>query len=486
MKTKLPIAILIALLALVLMSVPVLAQIATPDTYVTKGVEVYCHVRELNDQLYLIVYELDYTGANPTEDADEAWMCRLMSGDTELGNTVPHPYQDDGYSYGIMSIYFCADDAPTWQGSYTMRLEGNPTMSWEAGTPPHVVTANFVLWSDEGSVVAAQERLTTRLRVIAWLLENDWGVDMVEDSAGGKKLTTNGEDYFTNSIDDLRVICPDLFYDVMFVPEFVDRPLVEDNYMGGDDAAQSIYSANWTAQLFTASDNYPVSGVELKMNRAGDPSTVAVSIRDVTGGVPSGADLASGTLDGDDFTTGTGNWEEVSFSDTYDLTSGTQYAIVVRATGGDIDNYVGWRYDSTGSYTGGYARFSDDSGVVWGASGDALDFMFAVKGFDVLSMSYRDRLAHRLDGTIFDMSELATDFNMSTMWMRALVWMGIIGLITVAAMRAANTYKIGTFVVFLMVLWGGMLGFMYLEVMAVVAFFSAMACVFVFQRSAPG
>ena len=59
----------------------------------------------------------------------------------------------------------------------------------------------------------------------------------------------------------------------------------------------------------------------------------------------------------------------------FDRVSGTTYAIVVRATGGDAANYVGWRKKSTGGFANGEHETSGDSGATWTPDAGQ-DFMF--------------------------------------------------------------------------------------------------------------
>jgi len=482
MKTRLPIAILLALVALIAMPLVALAApIATPDTLTIHSVECYRHVLEQNDQLYIIVYTIDYTGANPPEDAQEAWLCRLMNGAVQLGVTTPYPYEDDGYAYGFMSIYFSAADAPAWGGAYTIRLEGNPTLTWVAGAPPFVTTATIV-WYDEVTVAAAQERLTNRLRTLAWVIERTWGgtYDLVSDTPAGKRLTDTGEEYFVNVIDNLRDMCPDLFTAVMTTPDFPSSGIVQIYYTGGDDKDYDIHGINWSATSANVTIAFDIVGVDLKLLRVGNPGTVVVGIREMVGGTIQAADLVSGSIDGDGFTTDVGgDWEEITFSDKYSLTKDDQFAIVVRATGGNATNYVGWRADSTSTYTGGQANNSVNSGVVWTpVVGES--FMFVVRAFDAYSLSYRNRLAQRLVGTPLDMTNLASNFNMSRMWMTGIVYLAACIFIAIIATWGAESKKIAMLIVMMLLLPGALVGFLYLEVAILATFMAGAGVIYVF------
>ena len=160
-----------------------------------------------------------------------------------------------------------------------------------------------------------------------------------------------------------------------------------DYYSTGDDAAVDIYGANWYAQTFTTSEAYSISSVRLKIYRLGEPGTATVSIRETDdGGDPTGGDLCSGTINANTITTDTsGGWYEVEFSSNYDLEASTQYAVIVRAVAGDSSNYVGWRYDSTGTLADGNYEASTNGGMSWTAN-TSYDFMFSTWGDDVLEV----------------------------------------------------------------------------------------------------
>ena len=144
----------------------------------------------------------------------------------------------------------------------------------------------------------------------------------------------------------------------------------------GDDTQATIYGVNWEGQTFTPSIGHTVTSVKIKIWRVLSPGTITVSIRATTSSVPSGADLCSGTTDGDTLpTTDTSEWREITLGAGTSLTASTEYAICVRATSGDSSNYVNWRDDDDAGYGDGQRAFSSNSGVGWTAlSGH--DFMF--------------------------------------------------------------------------------------------------------------
>jgi len=150
-------------------------------------------------------------------------------------------------------------------------------------------------------------------------------------------------------------------------------------YNTGDDNYAHCYGVYWEAQIFYPVAAHTITSVKLKLYKAGNPGTVTVGIRDVyvAGSYPIAPDLCSGTIDGNTLTTDTaGAWYEITLGAGYNLAASTSYAIVLRATGGDVDNHIHWRLDSTSpTYTNGWRLYSEDSGSTWTTVGTQ-DYMF--------------------------------------------------------------------------------------------------------------
>lgn len=155
-----------------------------------------------------------------------------------------------------------------------------------------------------------------------------------------------------------------------------------DYYKLNEEASIGMYGVYWYGQTFEASESYTTTGVKIKMFRIGLPGTVTVSIRATSAGKPTGADIVSGTTDGDTLpSSGSGAWREITFGSTTALTSGTTYAIVIRATSAGGDSQVRLRYDANPSeYDGGAAVISDDSGASWTIGTGDLMFEVVAQG----------------------------------------------------------------------------------------------------------
>ena len=148
-------------------------------------------------------------------------------------------------------------------------------------------------------------------------------------------------------------------------------------YNVGYDTAENFYGVHWRGQTFTPSVAHTITSVWLRLYRSGSPGTVTVGIRATSSGHPTGADLCSGTTDGDVITTVTaGDWYEITLGDGYALSASVQYAIVVRAITGNASNQLFWKMDATSpTYAGGALESSATSGVSW-STNTGIDLMF--------------------------------------------------------------------------------------------------------------
>ena len=153
----------------------------------------------------------------------------------------------------------------------------------------------------------------------------------------------------------------------------------------GDDANAIWYGVNWEGQTFTPSITHTVTSVKLLIYRNDGelPGTITASIRATSASLPTGADLVSGTYNGNTLTiSSAGAWYEFTFGAGTLLTAGTKYAIVFRAPSGDISNRARSRVSNPGTYASGSAVYSSDSGVVWTDYG-TFDYQFEEYGIPI-------------------------------------------------------------------------------------------------------
>lgn len=154
-------------------------------------------------------------------------------------------------------------------------------------------------------------------------------------------------------------------------------------YTLSDDGSSTAYGVNWLAQsTANLTSSYTVTSISVKMYRVNLPDTATVALRTSGGGnnLPTGANLAAGTIDANTLVTtgGDGEWYEVAISPAVAVTSGNSYAVLLYATTANATDYMRWRSDTTSpTYSNGNTSTSADSGATWTAV-PGTDFMFAL------------------------------------------------------------------------------------------------------------
>jgi len=139
------------------------------------------------------------------------------------------------------------------------------------------------------------------------------------------------------------------------------------------DYQRQIYGVNnYAGQGFIPTEDYHITKVRLFAYKTGTPGTITVTIEGLSGGLPSGVALATGTINGTTLTSDTaGGWVEISLGAGADLTSGTTYVIVVKNSDTSSGNAIWWRALLAGGYTGPAYNWNG----TWNDFG-ARDFLF--------------------------------------------------------------------------------------------------------------
>lgn len=489
-KRIIPIILLVVLLSGLLVT-PVYAKTyQQPDYFQISSVAVLANALVLDDNLVIVRGSIGYTNAGdiPTTPIDDTYIFNLRNGAGEiLSSTTTYGYANEGYGTAkgqkfVASFYFSPENALTWgDNTYKVSFEGNPTLSWN-GTTPSKTFNPFTTWYDEDTISATQNTLLSTLLVVANDLTLDWGwttTPLLQNSAtgSGQVLSYYGETYFTTVIPNLRSMCPDLFYQSMTAAEFKDVILVSAYFVDEVTNAELIYGVNWCAQTFVADGSYSMSGIQLPLYRLGNPGDVTISLRATLAGLPTGANLATGTYNGNSLTTNTnGQWIAQAFTVDYSLTSGTTYAIVVAATAGNINNYVGWVANNGNKYDNGQVCTSVNSGVAWVAvaTDDAM-FELLVRGGSGLDLGNRYKVA--LLGSVFDISQIGTNWGIDSIWLMTILWLAMTFVIIAVMAIAINAWNCWWIILNMMVSYGWRAGFVDTNLLVGVLVMSAIGIV---------
>lgn len=218
-------AAVLAVIGVLAAAAPVVGDPASPDTFTIHSVKAFHNLYETGDALYTFHYEIYYPLGEPSTPANKLFLFRLMDTDgaTQLGSTVPYPYNNSGYDMGVGGFYFAAADAPTWETGLIVRMEGNP-MYW--GSPP-VYTHTFVLSEYSQMTTPAENKVLLGNWILdtAVDLEVNWGIKLITEGASGTVLTTTGETYFKGTISGLKEMCPQIFSIAYSSHTLVDDPV---------------------------------------------------------------------------------------------------------------------------------------------------------------------------------------------------------------------------------------------------------------------
>ncbi|MBE3093619.1 MAG: hypothetical protein IMZ52_01205, partial [Actinobacteria bacterium] len=160
-----------------------------------------------------------------------------------------------------------------------------------------------------------------------------------------------------------------------------------DSPSGDYDAMIWGYAQGCNAQIFTvgtvgANLVHTIQAVSLPLQRIGSPGDVAVSIRAVSAGKPTGSDLSLGLTNGNTLPASGYEWRTTTLSPVgapWTVAIGTPYAVVVKCSNTGAGNAVYWNGENSNVYTGGTMLSSTDNGATWTIS-SGIDMKFKEYG----------------------------------------------------------------------------------------------------------
>jgi len=146
---------------------------------------------------------------------------------------------------------------------------------------------------------------------------------------------------------------------------------------GGTNTGTNFDAVNWTGQSFipAVSGTLMKADVQLFCNPCGATRpNLTLSVRATSAGVPTGADLATAIIPGSPFS-GSVVLYTATFVAPTPLTSGTQYALILRPDAAPAGTSYFWIRSSPSTYANGQRVLSADSGATW-ATDVTRDFNF--------------------------------------------------------------------------------------------------------------
>ncbi|HEY0321747.1 MAG TPA: carboxypeptidase regulatory-like domain-containing protein [Pyrinomonadaceae bacterium] len=136
----------------------------------------------------------------------------------------------------------------------------------------------------------------------------------------------------------------------------------------------------WFGQTFTPTVTGQATQVALDLfcsTCTGTPPNVVIAIRNASGNLPTGADIASASIPFSN--SGAGGFYTATFSSPPTLTAGTQYAIVVRMAAAYATGTPAYVTSTTSAYAGGRRTTSNNSGSTWAGTTPDTSFKVTMK-----------------------------------------------------------------------------------------------------------
>ncbi len=152
--------------------------------------------------------------------------------------------------------------------------------------------------------------------------------------------------------------------------------LLDQSYIEGSNTGTFITTTSWGGQTFIAGVTGTLTKVEMSLfcnGCTGTPPNITVSLRATSAGLPTGSDLATGTILG--FLNGASTPYTVTFASPIPVTAGTQYALILRPVTNPTGSNYAWLRAAQGMYPGGQRVISTNNGATW-TTDSTRDFWF--------------------------------------------------------------------------------------------------------------
>ena len=224
---------LVATLALVTLA----RAITDADTFTIVDANAYSGALESGDLLLIIHYDIGYDSCCPTETANQSFLGSYydVSTSNPIRSEAPYVFVNSGYGQGVIGVYFDGSDVSALGiacgDADLARISGNPAVF----PAPQVLDTTITCRATSDPA----DEIETDIDAIANLLDQraEWaGVGLIS----GGFLTTNGEDYFENSIPNLRIMAPELFQGSFETPDFIE----DDHGTGYRDSLKNFFAGS--------------------------------------------------------------------------------------------------------------------------------------------------------------------------------------------------------------------------------------------------
>ncbi len=149
-----------------------------------------------------------------------------------------------------------------------------------------------------------------------------------------------------------------------------NTPTVDQQNTAGTTTGTGFSTPSWTGQTFIPAITGPLVRAQVQLFCSACTGTLpdlTLSLRATSSGLPTGADLATSTISGAQFATGATLNVLATFASPAVVTSGTQYALILRPVSAPTGTGYFWIRSSPTTYANGSRVLSADSGGTWSA-----------------------------------------------------------------------------------------------------------------------
>jgi hypothetical protein len=237
--------------------------------------------------------------------------------------------------------------------STTTSLSGNYSFAVPAGTYPLMTAAKPGFGSAASSSIAVTDGNTTTQNF------------SLAAAPASSCLTDTTQNDFQGGVPtnvDLNASPGDV--------TLLNAPVVDQSNTAGTSTGTGFGTPAWCGQTFIAglTGQMVKADIQLFCNGCGGtPPNLTLSVRNTAAGLPTGADLATVTIPGSAFASGATTLFTATFASPFTVTSGTQYALILRPVSAPLGSGYFWIRSSPSTYASGSRVLSADSGGTWSA-----------------------------------------------------------------------------------------------------------------------
>jgi len=216
----------IVILFLCCLASPSVAQVAAPETVEIVEVQVFTHMAEPDDLLYVLRYDIDWGNVSqPLLPVDSTFDFVLYDDGAVVGNTTAPVFHNSGYNQGIVSWYFPGNTTnPSWGEFGNVTIEGSIAV-FGSPAPGDTYTLTAEYYSSYISPAEIREELRQFIVAQSMFIDFDWNDFWISGGTDTREvdllyylqdshtyvLSATGEAYYGLAIPDLDTYCPQLF-----------------------------------------------------------------------------------------------------------------------------------------------------------------------------------------------------------------------------------------------------------------------------------